>query len=141
MESCGVTTIWTNGGIASNVHKMNGLWSGRPDSNRRRPAWEVARHYNFRHLESAGVGLESTETPGKTAVYRERLLMECKWSAARATRTSGSRLTVVPNPYITPTDSSQQSVCASVPLMQLDPRQHQTTRCHRTYQTRFRVRL
>ena len=61
-------------------------WSGRPDSNRRRPAWEVTRHFNFRHLESAGVGLESTETPGKTAVHRERLLMECNWSAARAKR-------------------------------------------------------
>ena len=50
------------------------LWSGRPDSNRRRPAWEVTRHFNFRHLESAGVGLESTETPGNTAVHRERPL-------------------------------------------------------------------
>src|SRR5690349_23220644 len=62
------------------------LWSGRRDSNPRRPAWEVTRHFNFRHLESAGVGLESTETPGKTAVHRERLLMECNWSAARAHR-------------------------------------------------------
>ena len=26
--------------------------------------------------------MESTETPGKTAVHRERLLMECNWSAA-----------------------------------------------------------
>ena|ERR1700733_1451062 len=45
------------------------------------PAWEVTRHFNFRHLESAGVGLESTETPGKTAVHRERPLngvqLEC----------------------------------------------------------------
>jgi hypothetical protein len=57
-------------------------WSGRRDSNPRRPAWEVTRHLNFRHVESAGVGLESTETPGKTAVHRERLLMECNWSAA-----------------------------------------------------------
>src|SRR5207248_589195 len=47
-------------------------WSGRPDSNRRRPAWEVTRHSNLNHLESAGVGLESTETPGKTAVNRKR---------------------------------------------------------------------
>ena len=30
--------------------------------------------------------MESTETPGKTAVHRERLLMECKWSAACANR-------------------------------------------------------
>jgi hypothetical protein len=30
--------------------------SGRRDSNPRRPAWEVTRHFNFRHLESAGVG-------------------------------------------------------------------------------------
>ena len=57
-------------------------WSGRRDSNPRRPAWEVIRHSNLNHLESAGVGLESTETPGKTAVHRERLLMECNWSAA-----------------------------------------------------------
>ena len=64
--------------------KLLKRWSGRRGSNPRRPAWEVTRHFNFRHLESAGVGLESTETPGKTAVHRERLLMECNWSAARA---------------------------------------------------------
>src|SRR5689334_13243571 len=64
------------------TQETNGLrWSGRRGSNPRRPAWEVTRHFNFRHLESAGVGLESTETPGKTAVHRERLLMECNWSA------------------------------------------------------------
>src|SRR6516225_9207182 len=36
---------------------------------------------NFRHLESAGVGLESTERPGKTGLHRERPLnrvqLEC----------------------------------------------------------------
>jgi len=66
------------------LSKLLKRWSGRRGSNPRRPAWEVTRHFNFRHLESAGVGLESTETPGKTAVHRERLLMECNWSAARA---------------------------------------------------------
>jgi hypothetical protein len=57
------------------------LWSGRRGSNPRRPAWEAMRHFNFKHLESAGVGLESTETPGKTAVNRKRPLngvqLEC----------------------------------------------------------------
>jgi hypothetical protein len=61
--------------------KLLEKWSGRPDSNRRRPAWEVTRHSNLKHLESAGVGLESTEMPGKTAVHRERPLngvqLEC----------------------------------------------------------------
>ena len=68
--------------VERGVSNLLKRWSGRPDSNRRRPAWEVTRHFNFRHLESAGVGLESTETPGKTAVHRERLLMECNWSAS-----------------------------------------------------------
>ena len=71
-------------GVTSKVARLLKRWSGRRGSNPRRPAWEVTRHFNFRHLESAGVGLESTETPGKTAVHRERLLMECNWSAARA---------------------------------------------------------
>jgi hypothetical protein len=64
---------------------------------------EVTRHFNFRHLESAGVGLESTETPGETAVHRERLLraplngvqLEC---SPCETRTSRNSLAVVPNP-------------------------------------------
>ena len=62
--------------------KLLKTWSGRRDSNPRRPAWEVIRHSNLNHLESAGVGLESTETPGKTAVNRERPLngvqLECR---------------------------------------------------------------
>jgi hypothetical protein len=61
-------------------------WSGRPGSNRRRPAWEVARHFSFNHLESAGVGLESTQTPGKAVVFRRHPLngvqLECS-SVAR----------------------------------------------------------
>jgi hypothetical protein len=73
--------------------KLLKTWSGRWDSNPRRPAWEVGRHFNFRHLESAGVGLESTERPGKTVLHRERPLngvqLECsgaKRPTARFTR-------------------------------------------------------
>jgi hypothetical protein len=35
---------------------------------------KVIRHSNLNHLESAGVGLEITETPGKKAVNRKRPL-------------------------------------------------------------------
>jgi integrase len=68
-------------------------WSGRRDSNPRRPAWEVTRHSNLNNLESAGVGLESTERPGKSGLYHKRPLngvqLECsgaKRLAARFTR-------------------------------------------------------
>ena len=43
---------------------------------------EVARHFSFNHLESAGVGLESTKTPEKRSYSAGTLLMECNWSAA-----------------------------------------------------------
>jgi hypothetical protein len=62
------------------------LWSGRRGSNPRRPAWEVIRHSNLNHLESAGVGLESTETPGKTAVNRRRPLNGVQLECSGATR-------------------------------------------------------
>jgi hypothetical protein len=47
MESCGVTTMATNRGIAPNTQILNGLWSGRPGSNRRRPAWEAVLRVCF----------------------------------------------------------------------------------------------
>jgi hypothetical protein len=77
---------------ASILCKLLKLWSGRWDSNPRRPAWEVIRHSNLNHLESAGVGLESTETPGKTAVNRKRPLngvqLECSDAKRQPTQST-----------------------------------------------------
>ncbi|MCC6393499.1 MAG: hypothetical protein IT167_23060 [Bryobacterales bacterium] len=43
MESHGVTSRKEADAIAPNAHKLKGLWSGKRDSNPRRPAWEIKR--------------------------------------------------------------------------------------------------
>ena len=70
MESCGVTKILSNRGIAHNVHKLNGLWSGRPDSNRRRPAWKAGI---FSRLTVISGTSDITSTYSKEGSGRRRL--------------------------------------------------------------------
>src|ERR1035437_6688 len=41
MESSGVQTDCAERGMAPNTQILGWVWSGRPDSNRRRPAWEA----------------------------------------------------------------------------------------------------
>ena len=53
---------------------------------RNEPAWEVIRHYDLNNLQSAGVGLESSERPGKTGLRRKRPLngVQLEGNGARA---------------------------------------------------------
>jgi hypothetical protein len=63
-----------------NAHHSELTWSGRRDSNPRRPAWEVIRHSNLKGAQvlvwRVPRGLENQ------ACTASALLMECNWSAA-----------------------------------------------------------
>jgi hypothetical protein len=55
-------------------------WSGRPGSNRRRPAWECGWRLKIKNIVSTEVNSGLLDSATSEASYADRSLMEWKWS-------------------------------------------------------------
>jgi len=111
LESCGVTTISPNGGVVPSAMILKVFWSGRPDSNRRRPAWENATTSCTEHHRVSRASPKSTPFPHLPAEPRR---MESQRSHGSCSRLSGFSLSMTISRGLRACQTTAAANCSSV---------------------------